>query len=52
MDGLNPKVNLRPGRQLVVQFQGGEKLKIEKITPANIPNFRKSLEGEDDNYEE
>ena len=33
-------------------FQGGEKLKIEKITPANIPNFRKSLEGEDDNYEE
>lgn len=52
MDGLNPKVNLRPGRQLVVQFQGGEKLKIEKITPANIPNFRKSLEGEEDSYEE
>jgi conjugal transfer pilus assembly protein TraB len=51
MDGLNPKVNLRPGRQLVVQFKGGEKLKIKKIDPADIGNFKKSLE-KDDNYEE
>lgn len=51
MDGLNPKVNLRPGRQLVVQFQGGENLKIEKVTPADIENFKKTFD-EGENYEE
>ena len=51
MDGLNPKVNLRPGRQLVVQFQGGENLKIEKVTPADIENFKRTFD-EGENYEE
>ncbi len=51
MDGLNPKVNLRPGRQLVVQFEGGESLKIEKDTPADIENFKKTFD-EGENYEE
>ena len=50
IDGLNPKVNLRPGRELIVQFKGGNKLKIEEIEPADLGNFRKSIEGSD--YEE
>lgn len=43
LDALNPKVDVRPGRQVVVAFYGGEKLKIKKYIPADLENFEKGL---------
>lgn len=48
IDGLNPKVNLRPGREVVVGFKGGEVLTLEKFIPADIGTFNKEFE---DNFE-
>lgn len=44
LDGLNPIVSFKPGRKVVVAFQGGEMLKVEKYTPADVVNFEEDFE--------
>lgn len=43
LDALNPKVDVRPGRQIVVAFFGGELLNIKKYIPASLENFENGL---------
>jgi hypothetical protein len=43
LDALNPKIDVRPGRQVVIAFFGGEKLEISKYIPADLENFEKGL---------
>jgi len=48
LDGLNPLVSFRPGRQVVVAFKGGEKLKVEKYIPADVEKFEEEFEEVED----
>jgi hypothetical protein len=43
LDALNPKIDVRPGRQVVIAFFGGEVLEIKKYIPADLENFEKGL---------
>lgn len=43
LDSLHPKIDVRPGRQVVVAFYGGEELNIKKYIPADLENFEKGL---------
>ena len=43
LDSLNPKIDVRPGRQVVIAFFGGETLNIQKYIPASLENFEKGL---------
>lgn len=43
LDSLNPKIDVRPGRQVVVALFGGEVLNIKKYIPADLENFEKGL---------
>jgi conjugal transfer pilus assembly protein TraB len=43
LNALNPKVDVRAGRQVVVAFFGGEELNIKKYIPASLENFENGL---------
>lgn len=39
LEALNPVIEVKAGREVVIAFAGGEKLKLEKYTPADINYF-------------
>jgi len=39
LEALNPVIEIKAGREIVIAFAGGEKLKLEKYTPADINYF-------------
>lgn len=41
LEALNPVIEVKAGRQVVVAFAGGEKLKFEKYTPVDVAYFER-----------
>jgi hypothetical protein len=39
LESLNPIIEIKAGREVVVAFSGGEKLQLEKYTPIDINYF-------------
>jgi len=46
LESLNPVIEVKAGRQVVVAFAGGESLKFEKYTPVDVAYFEREDENE------
>jgi len=46
LESLNPVIEIKVGRQVVVAFAGGESLKFEKYTPVDVAYFEREDENE------